>query len=81
MGKAILRLVLGVLAGFVVMWVVIAGIELVGKMIWPPPPGIDPSNTADLGAYLAAAPTPALAMIVFAWVVGAWAGGFVAAKK
>ena len=80
MGKAILRLVLGVLAGLVVMYIVIAGVEYVAHSLYPPPAGLSPTNTADIGAVLAAMPPQALALIVFAWVVGAFAGGFVAAR-
>mgnify|MGYP003580325004 CR=1 FL=1 len=80
MGKAILRLVLGVLAGLVVMYIVIGGIEYLSHMLYPPPPGLDPMNTADIGKVLAAAPTAAIAMVVIAWAIGALAGGFVAAK-
>jgi hypothetical protein len=79
MGK-VLRLVLGVIAGLVVMYVVIAGVEYVSHTLYPPPPGLSPTNTADIGAVLAAAPAAALALIVVAWVVGAFAGGYVAAK-
>ena len=80
MGNAILRLVLGVLAGLVVMYLVVAGIEYLSHALYPPPPGLSPTNTADIGAVLAAAPVAALALIVVAWIVGAFAGGFVAAK-
>lgn len=80
MVNAILRLVLGVLAGLVVMYIVIMGIEFVSHSLYPPPPGLDPTNTAHIGQVLAAAPVTALALIVLAWAVGAFAGGFVAAK-
>ena len=80
MGSSILRFVLGVVAGTVVMFLVIMGIEFAGHMIYPPPPGIDPSNINDVARMMAAAPAGALAFVVLAWVVGAFAGGFVAAK-
>jgi hypothetical protein len=80
MAKAIGWCVLGVLAGFVTMYVVIFGIESLGHAVYPPPPGIDPRNTADIGAWMAVAPMGALASLAIAWVAGAFAGGAVAAK-
>lgn len=80
MGKAIVQCVLGVLAGLVVMYIVIAGIEYGSHLLYPPPQGLDPKDTANLAAILAAAPFAALAMLVLAWVAGAFAGGWVAAK-
>ena len=79
MGK-VLRLVLGVVAGLLVMYIAIAGVEYVSHSLYPPPPGLSPTNTADIGAVLAAMPPQGLALIVFAWGIGAFAGGYVAAK-
>ena len=72
--------ILGVLAGLVVMYIVIAGIEYASHVMYPPPQGLDPKNPANLGAILSAAPVAALAMLAFAWAAGAFAGGWVAAK-
>jgi hypothetical protein len=80
MGQAIVRLVLGVLGGLVTMFIVIMGIEFLGHQVYPPPPGLDPRNTADVARIMAQAPVGALASIAIAWIVGALAGGFVAAK-
>ena len=79
MGNAILRFVLGVIAGTVVMFVVIMLIEFLGHQVWPPPPGLDPRNTQDMATVLATAPIGALASVVVAWVAGAFSGGAVAA--
>lgn len=80
MGKAILRLILGVLAGLVAMWAVITGIQYASQLLYPPPPGLDPRVAADLAAIIAALPFAALALLVLSWVAGAFAGGWVAAK-
>jgi len=74
------RTILGILAGLVAMWLVTWSIEYAGHALYPPPPGLDPRDTAQLGAILAAAPTAALAMLVAAWSLGAFAGGFVASR-
>jgi MFS family permease len=79
MVKAIVRALLGVLAGLVVMFVVITAIEYVAHQIFPPP-GLDPRNPADLAAVLASQPVAGLAMVVLAWVCGAFAGGWLAAR-
>jgi len=74
------RAFLGVLAGLATMFVVIMGIEYVGHMVYPPPPGLNPMVTEDLSAIMAVQPVAAKAFVVVAWVVGAFAGGWVAAK-
>ena len=74
------RAILGVLAGLATMFVVIMGIEYVGHMVYPPPPGLNPMVTEDLSAIMAVQPVAAKAFVVVAWVVGAFAGGWVAAK-
>lgn len=74
------RAILGVLAGLATMFVVIMGIEYLGHTLYPPPPGLDPMVTEDLSAIMSAQPLAALAFVVLAWVVGAFAGGWVAAR-
>lgn len=75
-----LRSVLGVIAGVLVMWLVVAGIEFASHVIFPPPAGLDPMQPADLEKLLAASPAAALAMVVAAWALGAFSGGWIAAK-
>ena len=74
------RAILGVLAGLVAMFLVIMGIEYVGHVVYPPPPGLNPMVTEDLAAIMASQPAAAKAFVVVAWVVGAFIGGWVAAK-
>ena len=74
------RAILGVLAGLVAMFLVIMGIEYVGHVVYPPPPGLNPMVTEDLAAIMASQPAAAKAFVVLAWVVGAFIGGWVAAK-
>lgn len=78
-----LRTILGVLAGVVAMFAVIMAIEAVGHVIYPPPAGMDPMNPAHEAAFaqfVSAMPFAAKAMLAAAWTVGAFVGGFVAAK-
>ena len=77
------RTILGMLAGVVVMFVTIMGIEAVGHLAYPPPPGLDPMNPAHEAAFaqfVLQMPPMAKAMLVLAWVAGAFVGGLVAAK-
>lgn len=80
MAGAIGRWLLGVLLGLAAMFVVIMGVEYLGHQLYPPPPGLDPRRTEDLAALLAQQPVAALLFVVVAWVVGAFAGGWVAAR-
>ena len=74
------RTILAVIAGAVVMWLTIFALEFVGHALFPPPPGLDPQNQADLAAIMAQAPVGAMAMLVVAWIAGAFTGALTAAK-
>ncbi|HEY0660838.1 MAG TPA: hypothetical protein VGD21_05925 [Lysobacter sp.] len=77
------RTILGVLAGLVAMFLVIMGIEAVGHYFYPSPPGLDPMNPAHEAAFaqfVTHMPLNAKLMLALAWTMGAFGGGFVAAK-
>ncbi|HEU4814111.1 MAG TPA: hypothetical protein VFS99_07775 [Xanthomonadaceae bacterium] len=74
------RTVLGVVAGLAAMFVVIVAIEFLGAQLFPPPVGTDMSDPNALAALMAQMPMGALAFVVLAWVLGAFAGGWVAAR-
>lgn len=74
------RTILAVLAGAVVMWLTIFALEFVGHALFPPPPGLDPKDPAQLQQVIAQMPVGAMAMLVVAWVAGAFTGGYTAAK-
>ena len=75
MGRTLLAALAGLATAFITIWLV----EFAGHALHPPPPGIDPANTADMARVIGTLPMGALLMIVMAWVVGAFDGGFVAA--
>lgn len=82
-GTSMLRTILGVLAGAAVMFAVIMAIEAAGHGFYPPPAGLDPMNPAHEAAFaqfVATMPVAGKAMLALAWTLGAFAGGFVAAK-
>lgn len=74
------RTLLGVLAGLATMFVVIMLVELLGAQVFPPPDGVDMRDPQVLASAMAQMPLGALAMVVVAWVLGAFAGGWVAAR-
>lgn len=74
------RTLLGILAGLAVMIVVITAVELLGARLYPPPPGVDIHDPQALAAVITQMPLAALAIVVLAWVLGAFAGGWVAAR-
>lgn len=80
MAGGIFRTTMGVMLGLVAMFVVIMAIEYLGHQLYPPPPGLDPTRPDDLARIMAAQPFAAKLFVVVAWVAGAFAGGWVAAR-
>jgi hypothetical protein len=74
-----LRLVLGVLAGAVVAVALVAGLEMLGHLLFPPPPGLDVSDPEQLAAMMAQVPLPAKVWVVAAWTLATMGGGVTAA--
>lgn len=74
------RTILGMLVGLVTMWLTVAALEFLGHALFPPPPGLDPTNPEHLQQIIAAASIGALAMLVLAWVGGAFVGAWVGAR-
>lgn len=73
------RNLLAALAGLATAFATIMLVEFAGHALYPPPPGINPANTADMARLVGTLPMGALLMVVVAWVIGAFDGGFVAA--
>lgn len=74
------RTILGVLAGVVVAWLTITASQFASAAMFPPSPGIDMRDPEQLAAFIAAVPPAAMALVVLGWVLGAFAGGWVAAR-
>ena len=74
------RTVLGVLAGLAAMVVVIMLVQLGSAQWFPPPQGVDMRDPDALAIAMAQMPLAALALVVVAWLLGAFAGGWVAAR-
>lgn len=68
------------LAGIVTAFVLIMLIEKLGHIIYPPPPDLDFSDPQAMRPYIATLPFLALLFPMIAWVVGTFAGTFLACK-
>lgn len=76
-----LRSLFALCAGLFAAMIAITGVELVNaKWLYPPPPGADFRDPAQLLAFVSAMPASALALVVAGWLLGACAGGAVAAR-
>ena len=75
-----MRLVLGVIAGFVVAILCVLAIEALGHSLYPPPAGIDATDPADQKRLMAVMPDAAKAFVIAGWFLGALLGGLVANK-
>lgn len=73
-----MKTVLGVVAGVVIAFLCIFAIEAVSHLLFPPPPGTDLTDPAQVARLMEVMPTAALVMVVVAWFAGALAGGWVA---
>lgn len=74
------RTILAVLAGLLVMFVCVAAIEMIGIYRYPPPLNLDLNDAAAMNAWIARLPIAALLIVLVAWVVGAVAGAWTAAR-
>ena len=73
-----LRCILAVLAGLVAAWLTVTLFEFASMHTFPPPPGIDVHDPAQLAQLIAGMPVPALGLVLAGWVIGALDGGLVA---
>ena len=74
------RTILGILAGMVTAWLLIMVCQFASGLLYPPPPGMDLRQPEQLAAFIAQAPVAAMVLVVVSWVLGAFIGGWVAAK-
>ena len=74
-----LRSILAVLAGFLVMGITVAAVQWLGHSIFPPPPGIDPTDHDAMVALISNMPVMALAFVLIAYAFGTFLGAYTAA--
>lgn len=73
------RTILAVLLGVVVAWLTIVLFQFASTAAFPPPPGLDPRDPAQLRALIDAAPPAAMALVLASWAIGAFDGALVTA--
>ena len=72
--RTILRTALGVVLGLIVGLLIILAVEGVGHTIFPPPPGVNLTDPAQLSTAMAEIPTPAKFAVLLAWFLGTLGG-------
>jgi len=77
---SILRTFLAVLAGLIVGYVIITVFETVSTLVYPLPPGVDPTDIEALRAIVDLIPAGAFVFIIAGWGVGAFAGSWLAGR-
>jgi hypothetical protein len=68
------------IAGVVASMATIVGVESMGRVLYPPPAGLDPSRVADAVAIAAVMPPAAFGVVVVGWVLGAFVGSLLAVR-
>lgn len=74
------RKFIAVLLGIIVAFSLVALIESIGHRVYPPPPGYDLSDAAQLAEYMQLIPLGALFFVLAAWTVAALGGGLIACR-
>ncbi|MES3027067.1 MAG: hypothetical protein V4820_04310 [Pseudomonadota bacterium] len=69
-----LRLILGVVLGVIVGGIVTGVVEGMGHTIFPPPPGVDLTDPAQLQTVMSRVPIEAKFAVLLAWFLGVLAG-------
>jgi hypothetical protein len=80
MSSSVGRRVIGVVVGTITALLVVGVVEAVGHRMFPPPPGLDLSNAADVGRLIETMSGSALSIVLASWFLGALIGGWVALR-
>jgi hypothetical protein len=79
MGK-VFRGILAVVLGIITFGVMGMIAEMIGHVIFPPPPGLDPHDQESIAAAMKTLPIGALVSVTVAWGLATFAGAWVAAR-
>ncbi|WP_312165033.1 hypothetical protein [Phenylobacterium sp.] len=72
--RAILGVALGVVIGVIASMLIILGVEGVGHTIFPPPPGVNLTDPAQLATAMGKIPVQAKIAVLLAWFLGTLGG-------
>lgn len=73
-----LRKVSAVLLGVVVAFATVMLVEWLGHQVYPPPPGLDFSDTEQVRQFTSTLPLGAFAFVLMGWLLGTITGGLAA---
>lgn len=74
------RAIFSVVAGLIVAVACVFAIEYIVHLFHPAPPGFDPRNKEAVRALVAGLPLFAFLLVLFAWLLGAGLGAFMAVR-
>lgn len=72
--ESVARAIGGVVAGFVIAFVVVLAVEMVGLRVFPQPIGMDPTNPESVREHLSEIPTGSFVTVLVAWTLAAFTG-------
>ena len=76
----ILRRIAAVIAGMIVAVLIVLASEGIGHKIYPPPPGTDMHDMANVKAFVATLPLSVLLIVLTGWLIATFAGTWLAAR-
>ena len=74
------RSFLAVMAGMIVAVTVVSICDLAAGTLHPVPPGFDLRDVEQMKAHISSAPASAMIVVLLGWILGPFAGGFVASR-
>lgn len=75
-----LKTILATAAGLIAGVIIIAVVESLGHMIYPPPTGVDLKDPEQLAAIMESVPFGAKLAVLIAWGLGVFGGGLLGVK-
>jgi hypothetical protein len=76
----IARSIGGVLLGVIVAFLLVFGAEAISHKVFPPPPGMNMQDMAQVKAFVATLPMSVLLIVLTGWLIATFVGTWLAAK-
>jgi pimeloyl-ACP methyl ester carboxylesterase len=76
----ILRRIGAVIVGVIVAFLIVAGVEGIAHKIYPPPPGTNMQDMAQVKAFVATLPLSVLLIVLAGWLLGTFVATWLAAR-
>ena len=75
-----MKAIIAVIAGFVSAFAIMMAFEFTNSLFFPFPAGMDVNDIVQVRAFAAAMPLTALVLVELGWIIGSFAGGFIATR-